>query len=229
MLHCVRAFLRQLFENGRVSVPLAGQPFEAAIECEAEVLAFDRSARLEMPAGLPDFDVHVAMWAAERLAEICRLVIARGAGTDEFAPAFAVPCPAQPSPATDYSADLFLRHLPSLWTFTGRLSPGDPLLAEVVRFASAWPLSSVGMKMDAPPDAARVTAFAENAALLRVYADRVLACGDESRLNVPAVERAVRDALGAHHELCPPIARALAARDSACTPPAALDAPAHTP
>jgi hypothetical protein len=223
----VRTFLRQLFENGRVTVPFAGQPFEPAVECEAEARAFDRSARLEFPPGLPEFALHVAMWAAERLGEIARLIVVRAAGPDEFAPAFSVPCPAAPSQATDYSADLFLRHLPALWTFTGRLSPGDPLLPEIVRFAAAWPLSSVGMKLAAPPDAGRVAGFAENSALLRVYADRILATEDISRLGVPAVDRAVRDALGAHPELCPAIARALDPGNSACAPCGTREAPAQ--
>jgi hypothetical protein len=223
----VRTFLIQLFENGRVSVPSAGQSFESAVECEPQLRAFDRSARLELPAGLPEFDLRVAAWAAERLAEICRLVVARAAGPDEFAPAFSVPCPAAPSSAADYSADLFLRHLPALWKFTERLSPGDPLLAEIVRFSSGWPLSSVGMKLVAPPDAGRVAIFAENPGLRRVYADRIIALEDVSRLAVPAVDRAVRDALGAHPDLSPVIARALDAGNSACAPFATREASAR--
>ena len=225
----VRTFLRQLFENGRVSVPAAGRAFEPAVECETEVRAFDRSARLESPAGLPDFDLHVAIWAAERLAEICRLIVARAAGPDEFAPVFAMACPAARSPATDYSADLFLRHLPALSIFTERLSPGDPLLGEIARFSAAWPLSSVGMKITAPPDPARVTIFTENPALLRVYADRILAAADVSRLGVAAVDRALREALGAHPDLSPEIARALDAGKSACAPGGDREVPARIP
>ena len=195
-----------------------GHPFEPAVECESEVQAFDRAARLELPAGLPEFDLPVAIWAAERLSEICRLVIARAVGPDEFGPAFSVPCPAVPSPAVDYSADLFLRHLPGLSAFTERLSPGDPLLGELIRLSESWPLSSVGMKLGAPPDASRVGVFAQNSALLRVYADRILATEDASRLTVPAVSSAVRDAIGAHPELCPAIARALGIGISTCAP-----------
>ena len=209
MFRSVRTFLRQLFENGRVTVPAAGVPFEPAVECEAELRAFDRSARLEFPSGLPDFDLAVAIWAAERLGEICRFIVARAAGPDEIGPALAVACPAAPSPATDYSADLFLRHLPALWTFIERLSPGDPLLGAVARTAAAWPLSSVGMKLAAPPDAGRVGVFAGNPALCGAYADRILATADVSRLGVAAVDRALRDALGAHPELSPEIARVL--------------------
>lgn len=229
MLHRVRTFLRQLFENGHVSVPAIGRPFEPAVECESDLRAFDRSARQEFPAGLAGFHLPVAIWAAERLAEICRLVIAREAGPDEFAPILSAPCPATPSPSTDYSADLFLRHLPELWNFTGRLSPGDPLLGAIVGFSALWPLSSVGIKFAAPPDPGRVAIFAVNPALLRVYADRILATADVSRLGIPIVDHAVREALGARPELSPALARALEVWKSSCAPDGARESPGKIP
>ena len=174
----VRIFLRELFEHGKVTVPALDQDFEPAIECETELRAFDRSARLELPAGLPEFDLLTAIWAADRLAEISRLIVARSAGTDEFAAAFSVPCPSANSAGVDYTADLFLRHLPALSKFTETLSPGDPLIGEITKLAAAWPLSSVGMKLAEPPKANRVELFLANPALVRVYADRILAAVD---------------------------------------------------
>jgi hypothetical protein len=214
----VRTFLQELFDHGRVSVPLPGRPFEPLGEGTEVLGAFARSARQELPAGLPEVDFGVAAWAAERLAEICRLTIARAAGPDEFAPAFSVPCPVGESPATHFSADLFLRHLPLLSSFTERLAPDDPLLAEIAHFAAAWPLSSVGMKLPGPPEPGRIATLAASPALLRVYADRIVAAADVSRLAVPQVSRAVREALGAHPELSPAIARALEAGVPFSTP-----------
>jgi hypothetical protein len=205
----MRTFLQQLYESGQVTVPFPSHPFESVEEAGAEIAAFDRAARLEFPGEAPPLSRDVAEWAAVRLAEICRLLVARDSGEEEIVKVFAVPCPEPPSPETDYAADLFFRRLPGLADFVERLSPGDPLVAHLAQFSAAWPLSTPGMKITVHPD--RVRIFIEHGGLLQTYADRIVAAEDLTRLGQhPAVDAAVREALGAYPELSPKLAEALA-------------------
>jgi hypothetical protein len=137
-------------------------------------------------------------------------MVARDLGEQDIATVFAVRCPAEPSPRTDYSADLFFRYLPGVADFIERLSPGDPLLARVASLAAEWPLSTPGMKLAGAATAERVEAFIGHAGLRRLYADRVLAAGDASRLGEhPKLAEALREAIGAHPELAPDLAEKL--------------------
>ena len=72
--------------------------------------------------------------------------------------------------------------------------------------AAAWPLSSVGIN---GLDNLRLESFADDSALLRLYADRIMAAGDASRLGDPRVDDLLRADLGLHHELAPAIAAKL--------------------
>lgn len=205
----MRQFLRELFENGNVTVPAPDVPFESATECEEIIRAFDRAARNEMALSAPALSMPAAMWAAERLAQIARLVVARDCGPDEFAAVFSVKCPEALCASTAYSVDVFLRYLPSLVTFIERLSPGDPLIESVSGFASAWPLSSFGISKCAVPSDDALGPICADGSLVELYAARVLVHEDAARVGNPAIDAALRRAIGAHPELSPQIAKSL--------------------
>jgi hypothetical protein len=205
----MKTFLQQLYESGQVTVPFSGQPFDSASDAAAEIAAFDRAARLEFPGEAPVLAPEVAEWAAVRFAEICRLLVARDLGEEEITKVLAVKCPGTPSAETDYTADLFFRRLPALADFVERLSPGDPLVRHLGKFAEEWPLSTPGMKISVSPE--RVGSFVAHHGVLRLYADRIIAAEDLTRLGQrPEVDAALREAIGGHPELCPKLAEALA-------------------
>jgi hypothetical protein len=204
----MKTFLQQLYESGQVSVPFPGQPFGPASEASTEIAAFDRVARLEFPGDAPMLSHEVVEWAAVQFAEICRLLVARDLGVEEIAKVFAEKCPQPPSPETDYAVDLFFRRLPALADFVERLSPGDPLVEYLGKFAAEWPLSTAGMKVTLSPG--RLDAFLAHPGMLRLYVDRIIAAEDLSRIGQdPRVDAALRNAIGAHPELCPKVAEAL--------------------
>ena len=201
----MRVFLEQLFRNGQITVPPVGVEWEFDADSERWVLEFDRAARLALPGAAPALDFAAAAWAARRLADACRLAIARDAGAEEIERAFSQRCPSERSVAVDYSVDLFLRHLPDLLAWAQRVAANDPLVAALRRLAAEWPLSSVGIAGIAPGS---IDAFIDDAGLRRLYADRIVVRRDSARLADARAAEAVRAALGAHGDLAPDFAQA---------------------
>ena len=70
-------------------------------------------------------------------------------------------------------------------------------------WAADWPLSSVGVPLDRPVDAAAVESIVLDRALLTLYVDRIVARKDLSRLSHPSVVEAIRGAIGIHADLGP--------------------------
>jgi hypothetical protein len=117
-----------------------------------------------------------------------------------------VACSEPRCPETDWSADLVFRHLPKLFELARHLSNGDPLVRQMKRVAADWPLSSVGIP---GLENLQLGSFIGHAALSRIYADRIIAAGDITRLGDPQVDDLLRADLGFHRELAPAIANKL--------------------
>jgi len=145
------------------------------------------------------------------LYQICQFVVCRDIGEEQIAAAFANECPTARGPDTDWSTDLLLRHLPGLIRLAQQLSNGDPLVQELKKVATAWPLSSVGV-----PELVELNldTFIAHPALARLYADRIVAAADTSRLGDPRVDDLLRADLGIHRELAPEIAKRLFDKES---------------
>jgi hypothetical protein len=91
------------------------------------------------------------------------------------------------------------------------LSNGDPLVQELKTLAAAWPLSSVGVPDLPPPN---LDSFASHPALARLYADRIIAAGEASRLGNALIDDLLRADLGIHHHLAPELATKLFPKDT---------------
>jgi hypothetical protein len=102
------------------------------------------------------------------------------------------------SPGTHYSVDLVMRYLPDLMNFAAGAAERDPLVEHLRRWAQQWPLSSVGIRGLGDVS---IDGFAESPGLMRLYADRILARPDTSRLADPRARQAVQCAVGMHQEL----------------------------
>jgi len=206
----IASFVHALANDGRIVVssePIVG-PDEAAL---SELVELNQRAEAELAGKPPGFSSEAALWAANLLYQICQFVVCRDIGEGQIAAAFANDCPAARGPESDWSADLLLRHLPALIRLAQQLSNGDPLVQELKKVAASWPLSSVGvteltdLKLDT---------FIDQPALARLYADRIIAAADTSRLGDPRVDELLRADVGVHRELAPEIAKRLFDKES---------------
>lgn len=196
-------FLRSLMADGR-AVVWAERPSEGTDQDVMEVLAeWNSRATAELVSDPPDFSPSAALWATRLFYQICQLVMFRDLGGEQVAAVFTAPCPDLRGPGTDWSVDLVLRHLPCLFQLARHLSNADPLVNELRGLASAWPLSSVGV-----PDLTglQIDTFITHRALRRLYADRIIAAADATRLGDPRVDNVLRADLGAHRDLAPGLA-----------------------
>jgi MoxR-vWA-beta-propeller ternary system domain bpX4 len=201
----IASFVHALANDGRIVVssePIAA-PDEAAL---SELVELNQRAQAELAGEPPGFSCEAALWAANLLYQICQFVVCRDIGEGQIATAFASECPVPRGPETDWSTDLLLRHLPAMIRLAQQLSNGDPLVQELKKVAAAWPLSSVSISelMDLNLDT-----FIGQPALARLYADRIVAAGDTSRLGDPRVDDLLRADVGVHRELAPEIAKRL--------------------
>ncbi len=194
----MREFLHALFESGHVSVAsqLVAEDRE---EIAALVRDFDRVARLNLAGSAPELDLEVGKWAAKLLYRVSQLVVLRNIEAEEVAAAFREGCPSVRSPATDYSADLFLRYLPDVHAIARRLAADDPLVEQLEKLAADWPLSSVGIK-----DLSRgsTETFIRDASLRQLYVDRIVENKAFQLAQEPEIAEEIRVSCAAWPELC---------------------------
>ena len=200
-------FVNSLLETGRVKVPTPSG--KSPDDLTPAVARLDSAARAATALELPGVVISVGEWALLLLYRGCQALVYREIEADEVRKAMAAACPARPSPAVCYSADLALQFLPELIGLARGIARDDPLVEGLQSVAAAWPLSSVGVA--GLPDGLDVSPFIDHPALRQVYADRIIERADVSRLQHPATEGAVRAALGAFPDLAPRVAAALPA------------------
>ncbi|HXJ55429.1 MAG TPA: hypothetical protein VNU68_02080 [Verrucomicrobiae bacterium] len=197
-------FIRTLAAEGRAVVsrrPLPSTPEDG--EALSALAALELRARQELSGDPPPFCGATAWWAAQLFYEACRCAVCRDLSADHVRILLTMKCPSPRGPATDWSADLVLRHLPRFFRFAQQLSNGDPLVEVLRTLGAAWPLSSVGL---AGLSNLALDSFIEHAVLRRLYADRLAAADEPGRLEDPRVIEVLRADLGLHHELAPRLA-----------------------
>jgi hypothetical protein len=202
----VEAFWKALQESGQVVVDVAMPRASDALE--ALILETDASWRLELAVAPPALLVPVAVWAALRVYRACQFLVYREIEPEVIEKEFTVSSPAEAgsSSAVCYSADLAFRILPELVAQARGLSDDDPLVANLLKLAREWPLSSVGVGDLGEID---ISPFIEDSCLRRLYVDRIIQRSDLSRLRDPRISAEARAALGAYHQLAPEVAKAL--------------------
>ncbi len=193
-------FIQSLVNEGRAVVP--AQPTHSD---DADALPLlrqlDGFARDELALDLPAFSPNAALWAARLFHQLCRFVVCRDIPEEEIKTLCDAPCPEPRGPEADWSADLTLRHLPDLLRLARHLSNADPLVEQIKRIAGNWPLSSVGIE-----GLENLQIDFKHPGLRRLYADRIVAAGDKSRLGDARLDDLLRADLGLHRELAPAIA-----------------------
>jgi hypothetical protein len=170
-IESLETFLRQLDARGRVvfgSPPPAPEGGRGWAEA-APILArrFEDDA-LDLAGGAPPFVPRVACWGAEIVRQACWLVACR----DEPPESVARRLPDGPrpqGPGCHASADLMLRHLPTILRRAERIDGEDPLARRLAAILAEWPLSGILAGLDEPP--ARPCDFGHEG-LAQRYAER---------------------------------------------------------
>lgn len=166
-------WLRDLREGGMVAVGAAVDAEAEGAAAELETMAIEDRAR--GPDGLPrTMDLRAALAAAQGLHRAAMALahperdaeVLLGVGLPETLPA------ARTRPDAIHSVDLTFRHLPRLWTLA-RAASADAAVERLEAWASAWPLSGVGMPVAF--DRAAVGAILGQAALRVVFLERIMA------------------------------------------------------
>jgi hypothetical protein len=199
------SFLESLLTEGVAAV--STEPLRDDASAALAVLRrMDEVARAELGLEAPPCSREAALWAARLFYHLCQFTVCRDIGEEQIKAECGVPCPVPRNPATDWSADLTLRHLPQVFQMARHLGPTDPLVGQLQKIAGAWPLSSVGIPgvNIVGPDS-----FVEQPALRRLYADRIIAAGDTSRLGDVRVDDLLRADAGVHRDLAPVLAEKL--------------------
>lgn len=187
-------FLRALLATGEVTV--AGQltPFAAADLAPATELLrrYHAADALHLAHQMPAFAPAAAQWAAEFLYRAMQLAFLREYDAEAVAQHLA-DWSGEITPEASYSADLTLRHLPTLLGLARDLAPADALVTRLQAVGQQWPLSVVGV---APAPAEAPAAVLAHPALRALYIDRIIERRDRARAAQPGVHEGIRAALG---------------------------------
>lgn len=214
-------FLDALADHGHAAVGMVPPALQDPDTIPRLANIAERAAQ-ELGLPPPPFSLPAAEWAARLIYQLAQCALIPDLDASPTAAALQVSCPTPRCPATDWSVDLTLRHLPRLRQIAHPIPLAKKVLPHLHRIARAWPLSSVGMHDLVDPDAPESTAphprpllqldsFIDHPALRRLYADRILATADTSRLGDPRVDDQLRADLGLHPYLAPRIAARLIA------------------
>jgi hypothetical protein len=203
-------FLNDLLATGRIRAAADAVASAAALESlPRAILRADISARLELPGNPPALSSPAAVWAGTIFYQACQYLVHREFDAATVRKGLGKPCPQSPSPSVCYSVDLVFRYLPDLLSLARGISQEDPLVEGLLVLARQWPLSSVGVDL---PSRVDPVSFITDRCLRTLYAERIIARSDISRLDHPGAADAVREALGFHPELAPAIAAKLAVK-----------------
>lgn len=203
--------LQALAERTVIGVGPPGDDAEDDVAADSALASHEAALRLEFPGEPPPFSIACGRWALRSFAFACQAIAYREIDVAMLACRFAVECPPAPPASRHYSVDVVFRLLPDLWRLARAVSEQDPLMNHLRTLATTWPLSSVGVPNVVGCD---VSVIRGHAGLLRMYADRVIAWQDVSRLDDPHVRAAIREAIGHFDALAPTIAAALRMPDA---------------
>jgi hypothetical protein len=205
-------FVDDLLSQGRIRVPRPGPLASDELERTSAVLVdYERLWRLTLPEGVPEYDAQIGVEAALRFYRACQCVIDREIAAEQMQAALGIEPDWPNDPATHYAVDLTHRYLPDLIRFARGKAEHDPLVDHLTNWARRWPLSSIGLN---GLEGLSAEVLRAAPALVTMYADRVLARCDASRLGDPITRAAVLKAIGAMPRLAGKLQPALANSES---------------
>ncbi len=203
-----RAFVEELLDEGSATVA----PFDVGaapiLDAAGREIIAEREAmhRLDLAGDVPAFDATAAEWALIQFYRFAQLLLSRDTAQEAITAVVGARFGEVMTPSIIYAADLFFRLVPDLFRRAREAAPDDPFVAALEQWASEWPLSSVRIPLQRPPDCDVV---AGSAALWRLYVDRVIAGHAGDRWADPRVAAQIKADLGAFPDLAPAISSAL--------------------
>ncbi len=172
----------------------------------AALARVDELARLELPGTPPPFSPAAGIWAGTLFYQAGQFLVHREIGAEVVRKSLGKACPRGDDASRAYSVDLVFRYLPDLLSLARGIAHEDPLVERLTVLARQWPLSSAGVAL---PSGVDPSPFMKDRCLRILYAERIIASKDVSRLDRADVREAVREAIGLHPELSPEVAAAL--------------------
>lgn len=201
------AFLDGLFADGRVRVDRENAFAEEELRrADDHLSSFEQVYRDHLPGLPPPLSIVAARHGAILLYRICQFLVFRDLDENTIRQELNRDPQENPSPSMHYSMDLTMRFLPDAMKLAYGKSSDDPLVAESMKVAARWPLSTVGI---VTPDPSIVDTFIGNPCLLRLYVDRILARGAVDLLSDDRVRAQVECAIGAFPELAARVAEVI--------------------
>lgn len=158
--------------------------------------------RETLPGSPPILHQAAWEWGISGFYRACQFLVYRELSEELLRKTVGIPYPGPISPEVCYSVDLTFRFLPDLMRMASAANPDDPLCECLLKWASDWPLSSVGIRA---VTIGPVDIILQNLGLRVLYLDRIIAAGDLARLNDPQTANALRQVLGGFRELSPTI------------------------
>ena len=160
----------------------------------ADFLQIEYESEAEGFPGVPPlFDAKAALWAARTTYTICQLVLYRQDKASEL-PLFLPIYQGNIEAGSILSADLCLRFLPEVLTYTKHVDPEDSLIASATTHLLQWHYSGIGYPLEIEHlDFEKVIS---NACLYQLYADRVIEKKDKTRSNHLAIKEKVKASMG---------------------------------
>lgn len=190
-------FISALLSSGQIRVPCPETPFTADDWMETRNILCERSERVALgyPGPAPAVDWPVCEWALLQFYRASQALVYRDIDAETLRDNLRNPCPPAPLESKHYSVDLIFIFLPELAKLARATSPTDPLLEILQEWSSAWPLSSVGMKIQQQVDH---TAFQTAPSLWQYYLERIQSRQDNLRRDYADVREGLSLLLGTH-------------------------------
>tara|TARA_Y100001934_G_scaffold243403_1_gene300012 strand:+ start:5390 stop:6034 length:645 start_codon:yes stop_codon:yes gene_type:complete len=197
-------FVDHLESDGELIFPSPEPPKESGAILASATLAIERldaRRRLEMAHEPPALNREQALWALRIMYRAAQFLVFRSVNADVVIKDPGVPCPDGEVNSRTYSVDLFFAWLPEFHRRAARISKEDPLTKSMERMGCAWPLSGVGMAIEADHRSRTQMEWMENPSLRQSLIDRVIATRDDAWLANDRVRNIVRDAVNPFPEL----------------------------
>lgn len=152
---------------------------------------------LEFPGDAPVFDEAAAWLGLRTLFILVSATAFREVELHEIKDALKSSSASLTTPEAHYSADLCLRHLPSLRETIVKIADGDPLIPLIDHLAFRLPLSSVSLPLSELPD---LSVINSHPGLAQFHAERVIELSDSRRALDPTVSKMITSIAGAHRD-----------------------------
>lgn len=153
--------------------------FTLSVELEKEIRDYYSADLTAQPSGAPDLDTGIAFSAAVALYRFAQAWLIRSIPKTWIQEIRDWMPGALENRSTQYSADLFLRYLPSVYRPAKRLNASDPLVTEIEYWFCQFPLSSIGSGYTVPEIQ---TYLSQDRFLQILFLDRVSAWKDAQYL-----------------------------------------------